>query len=465
MRKKIRRILAMVLAAIMLAALGAPALSEAEFVQSPGDGTLLPQALTIPGGVVWSIIPGDGTLTVNWEPPVDDGGSPITGYRIALDRGTYNTVDANIFSYTYSSLNNGQEYWVSIQAVNGEGASLAQSKPATPGKAPSAPQDLYTERIDAGIVLNWEYPADMGTGDFSGFLVSMDGGATWNDADRDYRHTFKGLTGGQFYDFAVRGKNGYGEGEIASLTEMAISSPSAPQNFTAEAGDGIITCRWELPLDLGGGTVDEYYLWAENDGVSVVSTPVRANGQTSLEMTIGGLENGVTYDCYVNASNEVGSGAAAHTSATPKAKLRAPRNLAVKPGDRQATVTWDAPEGFEDDDSLTYEVSLDGDEWVSAGGKREYTFRNLNNGEEYTFYVRALRAEDEEVSEPASEVGTPVAPDIDDGDDDDDDDDDIPQTGDDGGRLTAWLWVMASAMALMLAASVALWFVRRRARG
>ena len=80
---------------------------------------------------------GNGTVTLTWEAPVEDGGWEITGYKVyrgtAAGAETLLITLGNVTSYTDSSVVNGQTYYYRVSAVNdmGEGPQTA-SEDATP---------------------------------------------------------------------------------------------------------------------------------------------------------------------------------------------------------------------------------------------------------------------------------------------------------------------------------------------
>jgi titin len=72
---------------------------------------------------------GDATVTLSWNAPTDDGGSPITGYVIyrGTAEGAVSTVLVtlgNVTTYTDDDVVNGQTYWYKVSAFNtiGQGA-------------------------------------------------------------------------------------------------------------------------------------------------------------------------------------------------------------------------------------------------------------------------------------------------------------------------------------------------------
>lgn len=97
----------------------------------------------------------EGAITVDWVPPGDDGGSPITGYVVrALDGATEVArleVDADARSAVLDGLENGTAHTVTVAAVNDVGSGPEDTAgPVTPqwwlpwSSGPVAVQQLFT---------------------------------------------------------------------------------------------------------------------------------------------------------------------------------------------------------------------------------------------------------------------------------------------------------------------------------
>ena len=68
-----------------------------------------------------------------------------------------------------------------------------------------------------------------------------------------------------------------------------------------------------------------------------------------------------------------------------------PQNISVVTGDQTATLSWDVPK-INGGNSITgYQVSSDGVTWIDTANN-SYTFTNLVNDTEYTFFVRAVNS-------------------------------------------------------------------------
>jgi hypothetical protein len=81
--------------------------------------------------------PGDGSISLTWAAPEDDGGSAVTGYKVSLDDGEWAAADRNT-SHTFSGLKNGKSYTLRVLAANAAGDGMvasAQARLPNPGGA------------------------------------------------------------------------------------------------------------------------------------------------------------------------------------------------------------------------------------------------------------------------------------------------------------------------------------------
>jgi DNA-binding beta-propeller fold protein YncE len=82
----------------------------------------------------------DDEVVVDWDEPLDDGGSPVTEYRVYKDGVLLETVAADVFEVTDADVVEGERYEYELTAVNAEGESTRTAVlPAIPGSFVSFP--------------------------------------------------------------------------------------------------------------------------------------------------------------------------------------------------------------------------------------------------------------------------------------------------------------------------------------
>ena len=146
--------------------------------------------------------------------------------------------------------------------------------------------------------------------------------------------------------------------------------------------------NWVQP---SGGAALTHYKYELDLSDTWIST-----GGTATSTTVMGLTNGQSYTFRVRAVNSAGaSGASGSQSATPTTtEPEAPESLSFTPGDGQVTLRWRAPTNDGGEPITHYEYELDGSgTWISTGSTAtSHTVTGLNNGQTYTFRVRAVNA-------------------------------------------------------------------------
>ncbi|MBI4416757.1 MAG: fibronectin type III domain-containing protein [Euryarchaeota archaeon] len=344
---------------------------------------------------------GDRRVNLSWDAPADDGGFPVTGYRVY--RGTRSGGLAPIanlgavFAYNDSGVVNGVPYYYQISAVNQEGEGLRSPElVATPAAVPSAPQDLRAAAFDRTVDLSWSPPADDGGATITSYRVyrgTAPGAATFLAELPELSYADGGLTNGQTYYYEVAAVNRVGEGVRSpevSATPTAV--PSAPRNVTAGAGDGEVRLAWEPPLVDGGNPITEYRIYRGQ--VSVALAPLAST--TGLEFQDSAVQNGQTYFYGVSAANVAGEGPLSETvSAVPRGAPSAPRDLQAIPADRSAILSWSPPLDDGGASIQGYRISRGQTSGnlaflVEIGDVTTHTDPGLTNGQRYYYAVAAF---------------------------------------------------------------------------
>lgn len=266
---------------------------------------------------------GNGQATVSWVAVTGssrDRGSAVTSYAVtASPQGTGNpcqSVTGGTVSCVMTGLTNGTAYTFTVRATNGIGQSDASvaSTPVTPTSGPSAPgapATLTATRAGSGsVTLTWTAPDDTGGSAITNYQISRstNAGATFTVDDTvsavTLSKTISGLANGTPYVFRVTAKNSgnanWGTPRDTSLTPA--TTPSAPTNLSATAGDGRATITFTAGFDGGVAITNYKYRIASQSLVAL--TPA----DSTSPVTISGLTNGTTYSIKLVAVNEVGDG-------------------------------------------------------------------------------------------------------------------------------------------------------------
>jgi hypothetical protein len=133
------------------------------------------------------------------------------------------------------------------------------------------------------------------------------------------------LTGPAVFNATYNGDGNYNPSSTAGGTAVTVGpgDPGAPTGLTAVPGDGQATLTWTAPSDDGGSPITGYSVGVTPSGgptsVETMSSGVLHVQGDSIQGTLGGLSNGVSYTFTVAATNVAGTGAAslASTAVTP----------------------------------------------------------------------------------------------------------------------------------------------------
>ena len=359
-------------------------------------------------------------VTVTWQAPADNGGAPITGYKVQwrpenegyADPGRQATVtDLTDLSYEIGGLTNGTRYIVRVAAVNSIGdGGVSPETSATPSTTPAAPRNVAAEPGDRSVTASWEV-ADDGGVPITRYLVQWrtNSGTFGTGRQRtaggdasSYRIT--GLTNGTAYWVRVAAVNSVDVGPWSSVgSAFAATVPSPPRSVGAVAAPAMVTVTWQASDDGGSLAITGYKVqWrAEDQTYDEASRQAVVTDLADLSYEIGGLANGTQYYVQVLAMNDVGdSPASTQRSATPATVPGAPGDVTLEVRDSSLGVSWTAPD--DGGSAITgYRV-----QWRAGNGDFEdsdpretargtaYRITGLINGAEYWVRVAAVNGVD-----------------------------------------------------------------------
>jgi len=287
-----------------------------------------------------TVVPGLHNVSVSWDPPEYDGGSPIIGYRASIDnvigdwdsRYRIEVTFGDVRHYVFEGLADGITHHAHLAAVNKGGhGELAHSGNVTPVALPLAPSGLTAKAGNASVMLAWRVESSKSSGTVRSFSIyrgadegnmtllretSYANGSTQSYVDSEVRN-------GRTYLYWVTAIGIAGEGPVSNVViARPANVPGPPQNLTAIAGDGQVVLTWSPPVDDGGLKITRYIVYRADGGKGMVSVYEVRNGTTISDVRV---TNGVRYAYHIVAYNELGhgdqSGDASATPSPPKPAL------------------------------------------------------------------------------------------------------------------------------------------------
>lgn len=355
---------------------------------------------------------GDGYVQLSWITPSNDGGAPITEYK--LYRGTssggenyYNSVSGIKLSMNDTGVINGETYYYYVTAINSEGESNASNEvSAIPLGPPSAPSNFEISAGDGFIEFSWDAPTGDGGSPISDYLIyrglssnNEEYFASVNAPSTSYNDT--NVENKVTYYYLITARNAVGESDPAperSATPFRYATdPTEPRNVTLKTGDGFIRLRWEEPFDNGGLNITSYRIYrGDNPGSEKYLVTVLGSIYFFNDTSV---TNGVTYHYIVTACNSFGEGSSGNiVSGTPMGPPSPPQELDIRGGDGHILLSWDIPASDGGSAIIYYNVYRGTDEFDLALLSREnatkffYNDTDVENGKTYHYRVSAANS-------------------------------------------------------------------------
>ena len=366
------------------------------------------------------------TMTLQWFPPLYDGGTSIYRYQWELTvgsakhTGTYNipgvkrgdkwaasTGSPLVFDNSTKAgltITPGTQYTVRIRALNSTGwsgwSAVARTTPpqppAPPAPTPAAglPNNFAAEYAgDANYRLTWTPPPNAAAAKISNYLVR------WRTFDEERYINEGGADGirlpstaraytlpagalqrnyGKLHSLQLSAEGPGGKSDWLSLNKTLQTTPDAPQDLTiTRSRTRSFHLTWSKPDEKGSAITDYDVRFRPSGGAwgSIASTSGSTDPiATSYALT--GLGAGTEYEVQVRATNGLGDSAwsrsaketAINDSSARRPPPAVPRFLRVTPVDgRKLKVDWHAPEKDGGRRLAGYRVRWSNDDDVKGG--------------------------------------------------------------------------------------------------
>lgn len=272
----------------------------------------------------------DYSIELSWNPPKDDGGSPIQFYQIEscetkfLEWQQITQVTANNFTYNIYNLMPDAKYRFRICSINEFGASdYVLSEPIickSPYERPSPPTGPLrtSDHTQDSLILYWNPPENDGNSAILEYVVEMreENRTIWKKvgtADGETQSIkIEDLVNEKNYQFRVLCRNRFGVSEPYCSEELitakckfgAPTKPIGPLSVT-EMTNTSVTLSWRPPQSNGGLALTSYIierkLTFENNWIR--ETMVDSD---TLSYTVSNLFAKYEYDFRVIAENPLG---------------------------------------------------------------------------------------------------------------------------------------------------------------
>lgn len=303
------------------------------------------------------------TLLIRWQPPADDGGCEVSGYRLYRDDGlggdvaspvdfaapgdpTETLSEAFVFEHllTLGATFTGKTIRVSLEALNSEGATLCDGylsalvarEPWAPTSAPvrvsssrnSLMVDLPLVLADGGAALQ-AYSLEMDNGAAGGFHVV--GNRSVASLERSY--SLSGLTQGLVYRFRYRVRNSLGWSAYSPSASLLVAGvPGRPDRPVVDGTSATaFSLRFSEVVDNGGSPVLSYVLYLRDEtsqDYRLATTYDGASMAHVLDIVDDALAAGAVHYFKYQALNGVGASEPSEEASAALAPLPAAPSLA-----------------------------------------------------------------------------------------------------------------------------------------
>ena len=360
------------------------------------------------------------SISLNWNPPQNNGGSHITGYEInyrIVPSTTYTNLATlgNVTTFTHTNLITGKTYIYRISAINSIGTGspspevvATPTSSSTPPKniAPNPPQSLTASIYSSTQVnISWISPSSNGGPSVSGYKIDykLDSGNFTNLVSNSgssitaYSHT--GLQVSHTYTYRVFAINSIGtsnSSNIATVTTVQVTTvPGSPTLSTNPSSATSVSLSWTPPSNDGGSAITGYKIEYSN-GTSQYNILVTNTGNTQTSYLHKGLTTGKIYTYRVIAINAVGVGNPSNVvNAQPQETKTPSITTAVAISPTKVSLSWIPPSQTYGQIINEYRIDqvINGNFLPidnTAGTVTTYTVPDLITGKTYTFAVTAL---------------------------------------------------------------------------
>jgi len=249
--------------------------ADGETLSMRADGTTDPEATTPPQNVAFSDVTAT-SLTFSWDAPSFNGGADVEGYNLFFSESSTKpaerttAVEADVFTFSFSSLTRYTTYFVWVEAVNVAGVSDASvvASQMTDSTVPTPVTLTVVADSSSQFTATWTAPSDDGGLGIDRYEVFISMTST-KPAEASHTTSYltysaMSLTRATVYYVWVQAVNGDGPSVTATFVPVVTFStvPSVPQSVSAVASSSTVAIiSWNAPADNGGEAISTYEVY------------------------------------------------------------------------------------------------------------------------------------------------------------------------------------------------------------
>ncbi|MGI0088110.1 MAG: fibronectin type III domain-containing protein [Nitrosotalea sp.] len=379
-------------------------------------------------------------INLSWTAPSNNGGSPITGYKIerSADGSTsWSTIVPNTgttgTTYSDTGLVASTAYTYRVSAINSVGTSVpSNTASATTSATSSNPTQVSISvnsvdlcgnpitglwtilRYTNGTTVTQGYtPASFNVMSDIKYVAHVGNyGSTvfnhWNGGNTTSYYTITPTQNATLTAYYTTGS-----------TCTTATAPQPPTGLTATAtSSSQINLSW-TSANNGGSAITGYKIERSTDSGTTWSAIVSNTGSTSTTYSDTGLTASTAYTYRVSAINSIGTSSPSNTASatTPSAATapQPPTGLTATGGNAQVTLSWTVPSSNGGSAITGYNIyrgTVSGSEGATpvgtvSGSTLTYNDTGLTNSQEYFYKITAVNSVGE--SSPSNEASTTPA--------------------------------------------------------
>ena len=290
-----------------------------EAANTASSGSAIHSVADVPAApVLTQATPANGSITLIFSTPDDNGGSAILDYTASC--GTQSAVDTQS-PLVVTGLANGTPVTCRVTARNALGNSAASNAiEVTPATVPGKPILLSVQPGDGSATFTFQAPASNGGSYIDAYRAVCAGKIATGPASP---LVVTGLTNGSAAICVLSAHNAMGYSALAGpVTITPAAAPGAPLLTAAQPGDGRVTLVFDAPASNGGSAVLDYTATCGTQSATGPASP----------LSVTGLANDVAVSCSVKARNAAYSGQSSNVLTATPAPARVVTTLALSSG-------------------------------------------------------------------------------------------------------------------------------------